>query len=312
VADVDSPSSVSKSVPQVKWLTQTQPNALQEPREIYSHLLNNLSLIGMKEASASRVAAACVAAFSVGQAVTVRGSAAGLLSNALAVSYFGSRWPEIAVPVGYSDLFDLGLLKTEAKELPMGILLVGANRSCLDAYTGSWLDQYRMGGNDGKGEGAAMLILSLCEGPSALSVTSQPELGPVIHTDALSWGRRGSGTLSPGSFLGKVIARKIDWEEEAKLLDDVFACSPNASAQLAARSAFPLLAELAVIRSPGNLAEDKATREAFSAVASWWLGPTLASMGKGRELLTHVEAALPDDKILKANLEVLFGTAGSQ
>jgi hypothetical protein len=228
------------------------------------------------------------------------------------VSYFGGHWPEIAVPVGYSDLFDFGGLKTEAARLPAGILLCGANRSCLDAYAGSWLDQYRMGGNDRKSETSAMLILSLCEGPSALSVTSQPELGPVLHTDALSWGRRGAGTLSPGTFLGKIVPRKVDWDEEGKLLDEVFVGSPNASAQLAAQSVVPLLAELAMIRSPGSLTEDKATREALSAVAAWWLGPTLASMGRGRELLARVETALPDDKILKANLEVLFGATATQ
>jgi hypothetical protein len=290
----------------VRWRAQLQPSALHDVRELYSHLLQNLAVTGLKEPGASRFAAACVAAFSAGQAVSLRGSAANELAQALAASFFGSQWAEVTVPVGYCELDDLASLKPPNGGFG-GVHIVGANRSCLDAYAGEWIAPFRMGGNNGQ-PSEFLLVFSLSEGPSALTVGPQySELGPVIHSDGLRWGARGAGKLSPGKFKGKVTAKSFDWDSESKLLDEVFASAPNASAQLAARSALPLLVEMARVRTTANVNDEQALREAMGTLTAWWIAPGVASAGKPREALAKLESLGPDDKLMAAALATWFG-----
>lgn len=298
------PETASESLP-IDWKVQDGPKSLDNARDAHSHLSANLVAVGLNENSASRVATACTAAFAAGQAVSVRGSAANVIAEALACSFLGPRWGEISIPVGYADVIEIGPLRAGGGE---GVVLHGANRSCLDAYGSTMLNSFKMGGGKTADRVPRYAILCLCEGPSALAATPQfSEIGPVIHTDALVWADTlRAKSMTPGAFKAPIAVRPGDREEETKLLDAVFSNSPNVSARMAVTSAFPLLIEVIRQRSAKDVGEAQAVAEALSAAVSWWAAPYLHSIGGGREILATLDEKLAQDKLAQTNLQILF------
>ena len=109
------------------------------------------------------------------------------MAEIIAVSFAGGRWGRMAVPAGLAVPVSL----PPADGPPaLALVLDGVNRSCFDAYGGPLgrLFQERALGLRGRKPPVPLLLGTFLEGPSCLPpAPAVLALGPVFHTDYLSW-----------------------------------------------------------------------------------------------------------------------------
>jgi hypothetical protein len=129
---------------------------------------------------------------------------ASMVANLVGLSLFGNATLTFDVPVGCIDLIRFQPLRDAVPGADVwGVVVQGANRSCLDAFGGELVERVlnRSWGALGK-DLSPFVVFSLREGPSALVPTPKfPELGPVFHTDAVSWRAYTGNAMVPGEVV---------------------------------------------------------------------------------------------------------------
>ncbi|KAF0246876.1 MAG: hypothetical protein FD180_235 [Planctomycetota bacterium] len=180
-----------------------------------SRLTENFTCVGLSPVALRGLSREIVAACLAGQLPLLAGSAASLVARIVAESLGNSIAYRISIPVGLLGGVEFersldSVLEILSKQDCVGVVVLeGVNRSAIEAF-GSRIYRLvseRVFGLMGQ-ERQPVLLGTLIEGPSALDVSPVlTELGPILHTDALSWG----GDPTPEKVVGGNILIK-DWQ----------------------------------------------------------------------------------------------------
>jgi hypothetical protein len=298
------PAAASLGI-KIAHMEQKDAAELVDDRGTLLALRHNLDAAGLSPAYTGELAATILGCIAAGLPLSVRGSLAGPLAKLILTSLFARRYFETEIPVGFPDLLtwnDWGLADPPPPNV--GVLLAGANRSCLDAYAsvvmqGSLARRVMFAGPRGP-----QFVLTLLEGPAALPIGPQHcALGPVIHTDALPWSRRASAAPRPGSWRGPSSA--IASEAPADEIDELrgaIADYPNAAFEAGARELLPALAHYHALKEGGH----PGRRDGLGALATWYLAPFLASQQAPADALTKFVPATPEKRVRDVLQRLLF------
>lgn len=305
VAEAQPPFTVDRAA--------TEVPLLNNPLDAWRHLAANLKRIGMPPSVAQRWSADMLAAATTGQAISVRGSLASGVCSVVAASLVGNVSISVEIPVGCLKLLDFKELRRAAltgdSAVPWGVIVHGANRSCPDAYGGDLLDRVtaRSCGILSRTM-FPLVILSLREGPSALSPTAKfSELGPVFHTDAFAWrGHLGEAVqpamLSP-TFAGPTVP-SLDHE-----LDSVYSVvdqHPSAAHRANLAAVFPILAGYRALALPATAPTEDVAKQALQSLASSWVLPFLATRDNSDKARAALDQIATGDDLYAAHKRLLL------
>ena len=281
--------------------------ALATLEAAYGHLKSQLENVGLQPRSASAVARETLTALSLGQAVFFQGSLAPVVARAAAAALSGARWTELDVPGEMKDNTAVKpVVEAAAAEGPAVLLLHGANRSCIDAY-GSDLVRVLAERAAGAESAPGLMVLGvLSEGFSA----APPDpvltaLGPIVHTDYLSW-KRGwkARPVRPGQVTGGLWPHPDGPDESALgyLLDELQS-TPN---ELWRRNV------LAADRRLAGWPAEAGAPDALDAVLFAWVLPRC--LAAGVDLSEHADAfrqLFPEPEEMDPRLQLLLKTHGA-
>ncbi len=312
VASLPPPAAEARPPLTIARATSEVP-VLSSPQDAWRHLGANLKRIGMPPSVAQRWSADMLAAVTTGQAVSIRGSLASGVCSVVAASLVGNISVSVEIPVGCLDLLDFEALSraalTDGNAVPWGVIVHGANRSCPDAYGGELLDRVtaRSCGILSRTM-FPLVILSLREGPSALSPTAKfSELGPVFHTDAFAWrGHLGEAVqpamLSP-TFAAPT-APSLDHE-----LDSVYSVvdqHPSAAHRANLAAVFPILAGYRALALPASTSAEIVAKQALQSLASSWVLPFLATRDNSEKARAALDQIATGDDLYAAHKRLLL------
>lgn len=297
-------ANAADPAPQVAHLEQKDAAELVDDRETLRALRQNLDATGLSPAYSGELAATILGCIAAGLPLSVRGSLAGPFAKLILTSLFARGYFEAEIPVGFADLLtwnDWGLTKSPPPST--AVLLAGANRSCLDAYSGVVMQGSLAQRALFAGHRGPQFVLTLLEGPAALPIGPQHcALGPVIHTDALPWNRRASAAPLAGSWRGP--SATIATEPPADDIDELRAAiadCPNAAFEAGVRQLLPALAHFHALKDgrPGR-------GDALGALATWYLAPFLASQQAPADALTKFTPAASEKRVRDVLQRLLF------
>lgn len=180
----------SSAVPEEfrEWTPGATPKTFPEA---VSNLQSNLAFLGLHPLSGRALARDVLAAVSSRQLVLFQGSMGGVVTRLVARTLACRSVTTLQVPIGFRENTDFeSVVKRANREGAFAALIIeGVNRSCVDAY-GSYLTQLVTDRIFGLGDPMPNLILlgNVLDGPSSLPPGSGlTSLGPIFHTDCLSW-----------------------------------------------------------------------------------------------------------------------------
>jgi len=289
--------------------SKVEATPLPDPKAAQQHLARNLQTMGLTPSRANQWSCEILAAILVGQAVSFRGSMASMVANLVGLSLFGNATLTFDVPVGYIDLIRFQALRDALPGADAwGVVVQGANRSCLDAFGGELIERVlnRSWGALGK-ELSPFVVFSLREGPSALVPTPKfPELGPVFHTDAVSWRTYTGNALVPGALSCSRIAADPAIETDLDFLRSAMIGRNSAAFLANAKSALGALHKMRGFALPTATPADTLAKQALQSLACWWVLPYLAATNCPLEELAAVEAVAQADDVFSAHRSLLF------
>jgi hypothetical protein len=195
-----SPTPIALSVMPVEFQERTPRETPKSFPEAAGILQRNLGSHGLIPISARATARDVLAAICCRQLVLFQGSLGSLVAQVVARSLASRHVTTFQVPVGFAENGKLeSHLRQAASEHECAAFIIeGANRSCIDAY-GSFLTEIATDRIFRLGDPVPNLILlgTVLDGPSALPPgPGLTALGPIFHTDCLTW-----MPPSAGSFL---------------------------------------------------------------------------------------------------------------
>lgn len=290
-------------------VSRTEAAPLRSPKAAQAHLARNLQAMGLTPPRANQWSCEILAAVLVGQAVSFRGSVSSMIANAVSISLFGNAAITFNVAVGFLDLIRIQPLRDSVSGAnPWGVVVQGANRSCLDAFGGELIEHIlcRSWGAAAK-DLSPLTVFSLREGPSTLVPTVKfSELGPVFHTDAVSWRPCTGSALEPASLLCERIAPNPATEIDLDFLSSALLGRNSAVFLANAKAACAALIRLRGLVMPPATPTDTLTKQALQSLACWWVLPFLAATGYPHDELTRFEALTHADDIFAAHRDLLF------
>jgi hypothetical protein len=280
---------------------QPEAGELVDDREALRVLCHNLQAAGLSPAYVGELSATLLATFAAGMPVSIRGSMAAPFAQLLLLSLFARCHYEAEIPVGFSEILTWGDWGLAEPPLPgTGVLLSGANRSCLDAYAGGVLPVRQF--FDGR-RGPAFVI-TLLEGPAALPVGPQHSaLGPIIHTDALPWNQPDGSTMRIGAWrMTAAVAAADAPAEDLEELRAAVAGFPNAAFETGTRGLLRTLNHWHALKENGRPGKG----DGLGALATWYLAPYLASQSAPADALAKFPAAAAEKRVRDTLLRILF------
>lgn len=290
-------------------VTKAEAAPVRDPKTAQQHLARNLQGMGLTPPRANQWSCEILAAILVGQAVSFRGSMASMVANVVSVSLFGNATITFDVPVGCVDLIRFQPLREATTGTDTwGILVQGANRSCLDAFGGELVERVlnRSWGALGN-ELSPFVIFSLREGPSTLVPTPKfAELGPVFHTDAVSWRPCTGNAMMPGVLSHARIVPDPAIEADLDFLRSAMMGRNSAAFLANAKSAYRALHSFRGLALPTATPADTLAKQALQSLVCWWVLPFLAATHCPLDELASVEAVAQADDVFAAHRGLLF------
>lgn len=290
-------------------MAKAEATPLREPKAAHGHLARNLQAMGLTPPRAHQWSCEILAATLTGQAVSFRGSMSSMVANAVGLSLFGNAAITFDVPVGYLDLIRLQPWRDAVSDAATwGVIVQGANRSCLDAFGGELVEHVanRSWGSLGK-QLSPLTMFSLREGPSALAPTARfSELGPVFHTDAVSWRSCTGSPLVPGSMACERLPLDAAISPDLDFLRSAFIGRNSALFIANAKSAYAALHHLRGIALPTATPTDTLSKQALQSLLCWWVLPYLAATHCSRDELAPIEAVAQGDDVFASHRSLLF------
>ncbi|MBI2512178.1 MAG: hypothetical protein HYV96_09365 [Opitutae bacterium] len=304
------PAPIGAPIPAQPFsVSKAEAVPLREPKAAQQHLARNLQTLGLTPPRANQWSCEILAAVLVGQAVSFRGSMSSMVANAVGLSLFGNAMVTLDVTVGLIELIRLQPLREALPAVDAwGVVAQGANRSCLDAFGGELVERVlnRSWGAMGK-ELSPFTVFSLREGPSALVPTPKfSELGPVFHTDAVSWRPCTGNPMTPGSLSCSRITADPAIETDLDFLRSALIGRNSAVFLANAKSALTALHSLRRLALPTATPADTLAKQALQSLACWWVLPFLAATHCPPEELAAVEAVAQADDVFAAHRSLLF------
>ena len=210
------------------------PAAAAEPRiasdvtGIVAAIKGNLQAVGFNASSSETLAPEILAALLSEQVVFLRGGTSTAAATAVALAVAGRNSWKISIPVGLMDGAGLERCLADTVERSPGglgaVVLLGANRSALDAYGDVLVERSLPSGSQ---RGRLALLATLTDGPSSLPTSSaHSALGPIFDMNALDLKNSnptqvlesGSVSLAAWSELQQVVGHApADAEQAAQL-----------------------------------------------------------------------------------------------
>lgn len=281
---------------------EKESEVLPTPTAAHQHLARNFQRIGFSPSLAARWSSEVLAAIFTGEAVSVRGSMASVVANVIAESCFGHGAVSVDVPIGYLDLLSSRHLKQPVLSSidAWGLIVQGANRSCLDGYGGELIEQVLARScGIARNRIHPIVVLSLREGPSCLLPTPRfSEIGPVFHTDAIAWRAATGEPIAPGRLAcsyecDDAVVVETDLDEIHPLLGEHRSAAFLANIKRALR-ALMLTRALPLTESPRTELVHKQARQ---SLACWWILPFLAAHGVSAERALALDILAQGDDV---------------
>lgn len=183
--------------------TPVSESGYEEARGI---LCENFLAAGIASEDADMLAQITFAAAVSGQLIQFSGSLADILAEATSVSLSGREEFTWHVPLGLCDGELTNVVLTRMKSKKEGVrclVLKGVNRSAFEIYGDALRDQIlrrQLGCDECLDFGP--IIATWVDGPSVLQGgVPLLELGPMVNSDQLKWGRTRWGKLQPSVFV---------------------------------------------------------------------------------------------------------------
>jgi hypothetical protein len=277
-------------------------------------LNETLKSIGVEPRTAYSASIEIISALSIGQAVAFRGSLSSVVATVVARTLSGRSFTTVEIPVGtrlHLKLHDLTPDASSPVHPSFGVLINGANRSCIDAYGGDVVDTIRLRlGGLLKRSTPPHVFLSLREGPSALCPTPQlAEIAPILHTDLWNWSPRPEPAQPQFSQLETEYKPEEtkDTTESLEEIRAIFKDFPCATFSACVRAVLPVLMKF---HGQRHTTKDNARDAAvYSLVNSWLLPFLFANRATEEHIDACIELAKADSemerhvKLLKASQE---------
>ena len=151
------------------------------------------------------------------------------------------------------------------------------------------------------------VIFSLREGPSALAPMPKfSELGPLFHTDAVSWRPCTGSALLPGVLSCARIAVDPTIETDLDFLRGALVGRNSAAFLANAKSALRALHCLRGLAGPTAMPADTLAKQVLQSLACWWVLPFLAASNCPRDELAAIEAVAQGDDVFSAHRNLIF------
>jgi hypothetical protein len=287
---------------------------IQDLGEAVKKLSETLKALGIEPRTAFSASVEIVSALSIGQAVAFRGSLSAVAATVVSRTLCGGALATVEIPVGTRlqlSLRDLFSDSVGTNPTSFGVVINGANRSCLDAYGGDVVDtiRLRLSGIQ-KRSTPPHVFLSLREGPSALCPTPQlAEIAPILHTDLWNWSPR-QQPIQPQFSQFEAEYKSDETKDTTELFEEirvVYKDLPCATFSACVRVVLPVLLKLHGLL---HTSKDSARNAAVYSVVNSWLLPFLFSnRATERQIDACIGLATTDDemerhaRLLKASQE---------
>lgn len=209
------------------------PQVFLTVERAFAALADNLLSVGMALGAARSLSREIVSAATAGQIPMLCGSGALAIADIVSTTFGGQHCSRVSIPIGLLGSDELSqaieYLGREAsgRESVTVVVLEGLNRSAIEAYGDSLvrLVSSRVLGLKDPAPGL-MILGTVLEGPSTLGLpVGLTELGPLFHTDILSWvgpadpSKMSAGAISKDPW-GKAIAAAADSRSERARIED--------------------------------------------------------------------------------------------
>lgn len=267
-------------------------------------LTETLKKHGVAPRSATCAAADVIAALATGQVVTFRGSLATFAATIVAESLFADSLGSVEIPVG--TRLQIASFRSGSDGTPRCVVIHGANRSCIDAYGGHLADSVRLRLSGLLPPGTPPhVILSLCEGPSALLPTiGMAELGPIFHTDTWGWVPKASpGSREYGQLEISPIQAALS--ENPDLLEELRQPLSGLPSTLLLGNARVVLAALTKFHHLSRASKEDAQDQAISSFVNWWIIPFLFAAKASNEVVEACVALAKESDTIRKHVALL-------